>query len=223
MKQANKCFKDDSVNSLGIRQCKMNACMLGIILVKKDGDWLKIHWSYLKNHWSNTIVCTHLNAFFMLNSNRARKNMNLGKNFTKLNIMKCCLQLTPYHRVERVKIYGSVWLSPDWNQSNATCQNSCLHLKFAWIDPDFLTHLWNAADEFYYRCQNQEINSLTRSDMGENDFRDVCNVNLTLSSRMSSACDRSKFLQLQKFYKSKFLLPYLTSAWKMHSNEYKQA
>ena len=49
---------------------------------------------------------------------------------------------------------------------------------------------------------------------------------LTLSTRMSSADDRSKFSTfffLQNFSKFKLSLPYLNSAWKMHLFEYKQA
>ena len=51
---------------------------------------------YLKNHWTNTsLVCTHLNIIFMLNSNMAIKiwfSKNCGKSWKVLAI---CLLSTP--------------------------------------------------------------------------------------------------------------------------------
>ena len=81
----------------------INACKL-TIQFNKTTRWNLKPFSqnsgcYFKNHWTNTrLVCTHLNAFFMLNSNIGKKNLKFNifwkKKIGRIWPVVCCTRLS---------------------------------------------------------------------------------------------------------------------------------
>ena len=79
---------------------------------------------HLKNYWTNTkLVCTHLNAFFMLNQNMAMKIFQIYWKMLILFLVSSAALDTHVEMVKIDRVGGLIW-SPNW--SGLLCINETI-------------------------------------------------------------------------------------------------